>query len=149
LDVWFFVMEAVLVVAAFIVIGIVCGLRSLARPDGSSPLIGGTAILAIVFAALMSLSLGRSAVALRDLDFYLALPTYEATLDRRLEVPAGVHYLDFGTVFFLRVTGFSPDPYCGYEYAPVPESIVLDPLGSGEGIAEPLPVAGWYWICAS
>ena len=57
--------------------------------------------------------------------------------------------LETGAYFFLRTTGFSPDPYCGYEFAPFPNTLVLDPLGSGHGQAEPLGVDGWYWICAS
>ncbi len=52
------------------------------------------------------------------------------------------------TVFFLTQVFFSPDPYCGYEYAQVPEALVLDPLGSGGGGAEDLG-EGWYWVCAS
>ena len=47
-----------------------------------------------------------------------------------------------------RVVGFSPDPYCGYEYASDPDLLEVDPLGSGHGIAESLD-GGWYWICAS
>lgn len=50
--------------------------------------------------------------------------------------------------FFLTQAFFSPDPYCGYEYAQVPEALVLDPLGSGGGGAEDLG-DGWYWLCAS
>jgi hypothetical protein len=50
--------------------------------------------------------------------------------------------------FFFTQAFFSPDPYCGYEYAQVPEALVLDPLGSGGGGAEDLG-DGWYWICAS
>lgn len=50
--------------------------------------------------------------------------------------------------FFLTQVFFSPDPYCGYEYAQVPEALVLDPLGSGGGLAEDLG-EGWYWVCAS
>lgn len=50
--------------------------------------------------------------------------------------------------FFLTQVFFSPDPYCGYEYAQVPEALVLDPLGSGAGGAEELG-DGWYWVCAS
>jgi hypothetical protein len=51
-------------------------------------------------------------------------------------------------VFFTRVTGFSPDPYCGYEYASSPRALDVDPLDSGTGVAEPLG-DDWYWICAS
>jgi len=50
--------------------------------------------------------------------------------------------------FFLTQVFFSPDPYCGYEYAQVPEALVLDPRGSGWGLAEDLG-EGWYWVCAS
>lgn len=50
--------------------------------------------------------------------------------------------------FFLTQVFFSPDPYCGYEYAQVPEALVLDPLGSGWGLGEDLG-DGWYWVCAS
>jgi hypothetical protein len=51
-------------------------------------------------------------------------------------------------VFFITWTGFSPDPYCGYEYAPDPGSLDPDPLGSGHGDEE-LIGDSWYWICAS
>jgi hypothetical protein len=51
-------------------------------------------------------------------------------------------------VFFTRVVGFSPDPYCGYEYISDPDLLEVDPLGSGHGIAEALG-GDWYWICAS
>src|SRR5258705_328109 len=36
-------------------------------------------------------------------------------------------------VFFLTWTGSSPDPYCGYEFAPETGSVDPDPLGSGHG----------------
>ncbi len=50
------------------------------------------------------------------------------------------------TVFFVTQVFFSPDPYCGYEYAEgIPE---VDPLKSGTGKAEPVG-GNWYWICAS
>jgi hypothetical protein len=56
---------------------------------------------------------------------------------------------DCGTrVFFRTITGFSPDPYGGFEYATpgcIPE---LDPYGSGRGRARELG-GGWYWINAS
>ena len=51
-------------------------------------------------------------------------------------------------VFFMTVTGFSPDPYGGFEYVPdgcIPDA---DPLGSGAGSAYPLG-GPWYWIEAS
>ena len=51
-------------------------------------------------------------------------------------------------VFFITWTGFSPDPYCGYEYAPDSGSLDPDPLGSGQGHEEPIGDS-WYWICAS
>jgi len=74
-------------------------------------------------------------------------------------LPAGLEGLARGGVvqatqgpptmaFFLTQVFFSPDPYCGYEYAQVPESLVLDPLGSGGGLAEDLG-EDWYWVCAS
>jgi hypothetical protein len=74
-------------------------------------------------------------------------------------VPSGLEGLARGGVvqatagppamaFFLTQVFFSPDPYCGYEYAQVPEALVLDPLGSGGGGAEDLG-DGWYWVCAS
>lgn len=50
-------------------------------------------------------------------------------------------------VFFTTWTGFSPDPYCGYEYSADASSVVVDPLGSGRAEVEPLG-DGWYWICA-
>jgi hypothetical protein len=51
-------------------------------------------------------------------------------------------------VFFTTWVGFGPDPYCGYEYSPEADAVVVDPRGSGTGEAEPLG-DGWYWICAS
>ena len=50
-------------------------------------------------------------------------------------------------VFFVTWTGFSPDPYCGYEFAPDPGSVDPDPLGSGQGQAESIGDS-WFWICA-
>ena len=51
-------------------------------------------------------------------------------------------------VFFRTWSGSSPDDYCGYEYAPQPGSVQVDPLGSGTGDpADPIG-DGWYWICA-
>jgi hypothetical protein len=49
-------------------------------------------------------------------------------------------------VFFHTQSFFSPDPYCGYEYAQIPDALDLDPLGSGVGAAEDLG-HGWYWVC--
>lgn len=51
-------------------------------------------------------------------------------------------------VFFRTITGFSPDPYGGFEYASPGCQPELDPLGSGFGIARDLG-GGWYWIDAS
>lgn len=51
-------------------------------------------------------------------------------------------------VFFRTMTGFSPDPYGGFEYSPPVCPPELDPLGSGFGIARDLG-GGWYWIDAS
>jgi hypothetical protein len=51
-------------------------------------------------------------------------------------------------VFFMTMTGFSPDPYAGFEYVPAGCAPELDPLGSGHGVAEPLG-SGWFWIQAS
>jgi len=45
-------------------------------------------------------------------------------------------------VFFHTWSGFSPDPYCGYEYSPDPSAVDVDPLNSGVGEAEPLG-DGW------
>ena len=50
-------------------------------------------------------------------------------------------------VFFLTLTGFSPDPYAGFEYVPAGCTPEPDPLGSGQGITEDLG-DGWYWIQA-
>lgn len=52
-------------------------------------------------------------------------------------------------VFFMTWTGFSPDPYCGYEYAPDEGSVDPDPLASGSGNRLEQIAPGWYWICAS
>lgn len=64
--------------------------------------------------------------------------------DRAIQATAGPPTM----AFFLTQVFFSPDPNCGYEYAQVPEALVLDSLGSGGGGAEDLG-DGWYWLCAS
>jgi hypothetical protein len=51
-------------------------------------------------------------------------------------------------VFFMTVTGFSPDPYGGFEFVPASCQPAPDPLGSGAGVAHPLG-GGWFWINAS
>ena len=51
-------------------------------------------------------------------------------------------------VFFLTMTGFSPDPYSGFEYATPGCHPELDPRGSGRGEARDLR-DGWYWINAT
>jgi hypothetical protein len=48
-------------------------------------------------------------------------------------------------LFFMTLTGFSPDPYAGFEYVPTGCDPILDPLGSGHGNATDLG-DGWYWI---
>jgi len=75
-----------------------------------------------------------------------ALPTGLENLsrDRVVQAIAGPPSM----AFFFTQAFFSPDPYCGCEYAQVPEALVLDPLGSGAGGAEDLG-DGWYWVCAS
>jgi hypothetical protein len=50
--------------------------------------------------------------------------------------------------FFMTLTGFSPDPYAGFEFVPTGCEPEVDPLGSGSGVAEPLG-DGWFWIEAS
>jgi hypothetical protein len=84
----------------------------------------------------------------------------EAALPNQYELPDGYTGLSIdGTVwvesdacgavvFFATITGFSPDPYGGVEYAAPGCTTVDDPLGSGAGHARPL-VANWYWIDAS
>jgi hypothetical protein len=52
------------------------------------------------------------------------------------------------SVFFMTVTGFSPDPYAGFEYSPGGCPPEVDPQGSGSGVATDLG-GGWYWIEAS
>jgi hypothetical protein len=52
------------------------------------------------------------------------------------------------SVFFMTVTGFSPDPYWGFEYSPDGCPPSVDPLASGGGTATDLG-GGWYWIEAS
>ena len=51
-------------------------------------------------------------------------------------------------VFFRTITGFSPDPYGGFEFATPGCDPELDPHGSGQGRARDLG-GGWYWIDAS
>ena len=58
-----------------------------------------------------------------------------------LEAECGVR------VFFRTITGFSPDPYGGFEYATPGCDPELDPLGSGQGRARALGYS-WYWIDA-
>ena len=68
-----------------------------------------------------------------------------------LSVYGTVDVIDSGCgerVFFMTVTGFSPDPYGGFEYVPPGCQPEVDPLGSGGGIARPLG-DGWFWIEAS
>ena len=52
-------------------------------------------------------------------------------------------------VFFTTWTGFSPDPYCGYEYTEEAAAVESDPLFSGSGEVQALNAEGWYWLCAS
>ena len=51
-------------------------------------------------------------------------------------------------VFFMTLTGYSPDPYSGFEYVPHGCEPEPDPLGSGHGTARPLGNQ-WFWIEAS
>jgi len=67
----------------------------------------------------------------------------DASVNGTVQVREDPHFM----VFFLTETFFSPDPYCGYEYAPDPADVVEDPLHSGKGSAEPLG-HGWYRVCA-
>ena len=48
-------------------------------------------------------------------------------------------------VFFMTVTGFSPDPYGGLEFVEAGCEPEPDPLGSGGGQALDLG-DGWFWI---
>jgi hypothetical protein len=50
-------------------------------------------------------------------------------------------------VFFRTITGFSPDPYGGFEYVPPGCTVEADPHGSGAGVAHHLGDS-WYWIIA-
>lgn len=77
-------------------------------------------------------------------DYALPASLENLSGDRVVQAIAGPPVM----VFFFTQAFFSPDPYCGYEYAQVPEALVLDPRGSGEGGAEDLG-DGWYWVCAS
>ncbi len=52
-------------------------------------------------------------------------------------------------VFFMTWTGFSPDPYCGYEYVADEATVDPDPLGSGSGKELEATGEGWFWLCAS
>ncbi len=87
--------------------------------------------------------------ALRESDRYggLVLPD-EA---RGLSVYGTIDVLESACgqgAFFMTLTGFSPDPYAGFEYMPLGCEPETDPLGSGQGTAESLG-EGWYWIEAS
>jgi hypothetical protein len=48
----------------------------------------------------------------------------------------------------MTLTGFSPDPYGGFEFVPPGFTPVSDPLGSGQGEAHEMG-GPWYWIEAS
>ena len=68
-----------------------------------------------------------------------------------LSVHGTVDVIDDGCgprVFFMTLTGFSPDPYRGFEFVPAGCQPATDPLGSGGGVAQPLG-DGWFWITAS
>jgi len=52
-------------------------------------------------------------------------------------------------VFFTTWVTMSPDPYCGYEFAPDTGSLDPDPEGSGQGREQEAIGDSWYWICAS
>jgi hypothetical protein len=51
-------------------------------------------------------------------------------------------------VFFMTVTGFSPDPYGGLEFVPIGCEPEVDPLSSGDGEATEIGDL-WFWIVAS
>jgi hypothetical protein len=70
---------------------------------------------------------------------------------RGLSVHGTVEVIDDGCgrrFFFMTVTGFSPDPYGGFQFVPAGCQPHPDPLGSGGGNAESLG-GGWFWINAS
>lgn len=77
-------------------------------------------------------------------DYALPAGLDHLSRDGRVQAIAGPPTM----AFFFTQAFFSPDPYCGYEYAQIPDVLVLDPHGSGGGRAEELG-DGWYWVCAS
>ncbi len=145
---WFFVLEAGLLIAVTAVGALVLFASGSGRRDRRRVAFRVTGVFAAMLTVAMAFSIQDTAVHLRNLDFWLGFrersQLMHARVDTRQAIPLGN-----GGYFFVRTTGFSPDPYCGYEYAPTLAMLVLDPLGSGQGNAEPLGVDGWYWICAS
>lgn len=141
---WFFAFEVLLIAVIATTAGIV--LLAAWRDTQRQPALWLGAIL-LAAAGLLITFLSQAAGLLRDVDFLLGLSARTAMIEH------GYSNREFlrtssGAYFFLRVTGFSPDPYCGYEYVPSGAAIDVDPRGSGGGIAEPLGIPGWFWICA-
>lgn len=167
---WLFELQAVglFVLAAPVAIGAAIAVR---RARGRRRRIAA-AVLAVSVLAMSAIVLAPTASLLRDVDFARSVGRRNEVVEmvrqgrltetifngetalpdgyRDLTVWGGISVEGSGTdapiVFFMTVTGFSPDPYWGFEYAGDSPPIV-DPNGSGVGTAEPLG-GGWYWIAA-
>lgn len=145
---WFFELEAFLLTVIVGVAAIVLAIATIDTRRNRRLAAFAAAVTCALASGVFAVSIGQTAVTLRDLDFHLGLSERIRLMQGRADTP-DVRRLSNGAYFFVRTTGFSPDPYCGYEFAPFPDMLVLDPFGSGQGVAEPLGVDGWYWVCAS
>ena len=166
---WWFGLEAIVLGGALALVGVTVLVIAIVwhgRGRRLLAVVGGVCVLVV-----SAMTIVDSPRLLRDLDFRLNQDRREAvvaavqrdvlshvdvygterlpgsfadlSMDGEIDVDQGA-----GWVFFTRVVGFSPDPYCGYEFVADPTLLETDPLGSGHGIAESLG-DGWYWICAS
>jgi hypothetical protein len=167
LGIWFSA-QAYLAAAAFIVVALVAALGALVVRGNARRI--GLVVAGIALVGACVAFAGGPRLA-RTVDFAGGIAGRTAVLESlRAGTLARVEYDDYalptgldglsrdGVVqaiigpptmaFFFTQAFLSPDPYCGYEYAQVPEALVLDPLGSGGGGAEDLG-DGWYWVCAS
>lgn len=103
LAMWFFNLEALL--------GLV--VAGLARHWRAGTVLG---TMSAAVAGLILLGVGQVGLWLRDLAFSLGLAERTAMIEHGVGVKGrGFFKTESGAYFFLRVTGFSPDPYCGYE----------------------------------
>lgn len=143
---FWFDLEALLIACVVAVVAAACAVRSVINRHFQIAF-GITAAYFLVTAGFIVASVDAAGLTLRDIDFRMALPSMTDAIDGPTE--RADMYRTRSGAFFLRWTFFSPDPYCGYEFTRTAGDLDLDPLGSGQGAAEPLGVPGWYWVCAS